>query len=84
MTVMVCVKLALVLPQPSLKFQVLTKTKVPAVQVAEVDRTSRDEDDFLRTVGGVLRAIDAGVSYPIRGWACRSCQFAHACRGAGS
>ena len=24
------------------------------------------------------------VSYPIRGWACRGCQFAHACKGGGS
>jgi CRISPR/Cas system-associated exonuclease Cas4 (RecB family) len=67
-----------------LRFQVVTKTKVPAVQIADITRDAQDEDDFLRTAGGVLRAIDAGVSYPIRGWACRGCQFAHACRGAGS
>lgn len=67
-----------------LKFQVLVKTKVPTIQVAEVSRGAQDEDDFLRTAGGVLKAIDAGVSYPIRGWACRGCQFAYACRGASS
>jgi CRISPR/Cas system-associated exonuclease Cas4 (RecB family) len=63
-----------------LRFQVVTKTKVPAVQIADITRDAQDEDDFLRTAGGVLKAIDAGVSYPIRGWACRGCQFAHACR----
>ena len=29
---------------------------------------------------GVLRPIDAGVSYPGRSWACKGCQFAHACK----
>lgn len=67
-----------------LRFQVVTKTKVPAVQIADITRDAQDEDDFLRTAVGVLRAIDAGVSYPIRGWACRGCQYAHACSGAGS
>jgi CRISPR/Cas system-associated exonuclease Cas4 (RecB family) len=62
-----------------LKFQIITKTKVPAIQIADVHRDHQDEDDLLRTVGGVLRAIDAGVSYPVRGWACRSCPWAHAC-----
>jgi CRISPR/Cas system-associated exonuclease Cas4 (RecB family) len=67
-----------------LRFQVITKAKVPAVQIADITRDAQDEDDFLRTAGGVLKAIDAGVSYPIRGWACRGCQYAHACRGASS
>jgi putative RecB family exonuclease len=62
-----------------LVYQVLTKTKVPAIQVAEVVRTEADELDFLRTVVGVLAAVNAGVDYPVRGWACRTCPFAHAC-----
>ena len=44
------------------------------------ERGPRDEDDFLRTAVGVLRAVDAGVAYPVRGWACKGCQFAHACK----
>ena len=62
-----------------LRFQIVTKTKVPAVQIADITRDAQDEDDFLRTAGGVLRAIDAGVSYPIRGWACRGCPYSAAC-----
>jgi CRISPR/Cas system-associated exonuclease Cas4 (RecB family) len=62
-----------------LRYQVITKTKVPAIQIADVHRDEQDEDDFLRTVGGVLRAIDAGVSYPVRGWACRSCPWRAPC-----
>jgi len=49
-------------------------------QVADVERGPRDEDDFLRTAVGVLRAVDAGVAYPVRGWACRGCQYSHACK----
>ena len=67
-----------------LKFQVLVKTKVPAIQIAEVARDYHAENDFLRTAVGVLKAIDAGISFPIRGWQCRGCQWAHVCRGAGS
>lgn len=70
------------LGEVGLRFQIITKAKVPAVQVADIERGPADEEDFVRTAVGVLRAIDAGVSYPVRGWACRSCQFAHACRGA--
>lgn len=64
------------------RFQVVTKTKVPAVQVENVLRDEGDEDDFLRIVGGVLRSLDAGVSFAIRGFGCRTCAFAYACRGA--
>jgi CRISPR/Cas system-associated exonuclease Cas4 (RecB family) len=64
----------------ALRYRVITKTKVPAIQIADLHRDEQDEQDFLRTVGGVLRAIDAGVSYPVRGWACRSCPYSAACR----
>ncbi len=67
-----------------LRFQICIKTKNPQVQIAEIERAERDEDDLLRTVQGILRAIEAGVSYPIRGWACQSCPFAYACTGASS
>lgn len=67
------------LGEVGLRYQVITKTKVPVIQVADLHRDDRDEDDFLRTVGGVLRAIDSGVAFPLRGWQCRSCPYAHAC-----
>lgn len=72
------------LGEVGLKYQVLVKSKIPALQIAEVERGPEDEDDFLRTAAGVLKAIDAGVSFPLRGWQCKTCQFAHACRGGGS
>lgn len=63
------------------RFEIVTKTKTPTVQVEEVHRDGGDEDDFLRVAVGVLRAIDAGVSFPTRGWQCRGCSFERACGG---
>jgi hypothetical protein len=67
----------------ALRFQVITKTKAPAVQEADIVRGPLAQNDFLRTAVGVLRAIDAGVSYPVRGWQCRSCAFAAPCQSLG-
>jgi len=61
------------------RYTVVTKSKVPAVQDEVVIRGPLARDDFLRTVVGVLRAVDAGVSYPVRGWQCRSCPFRASC-----
>lgn len=60
-------------------FQVLVKTTTPVVQVEDVERDAAAENDFLLTVVGVLRAIDAGAFYPVRGWACRGCAYARSC-----
>lgn len=62
-----------------LRFSVTTKTKTPQVQVEDVRRDDGDQADFLRTAVGVLKAIDAGVSFPIRGWACRGCPYRSRC-----
>lgn len=67
------------LGEVGVRLQVVTKTKEPAVQVEEVERGGRDVDDFLRTVVGVLRAVDVGAFYPVRGWQCRGCPYGHAC-----
>ena len=62
-----------------LRLQVVTKTKVPAIYVDEVDRTADDETEALETVVGVLHAVDAGIFFPIRGFQCRSCPYADPC-----
>lgn len=64
---------------PALRFSVVTKTKVPAVQVEDVRRDDGDVRDFLHQAYGVLKAIDAGVSFPIRGWQCRTCPYRRRC-----
>jgi CRISPR/Cas system-associated exonuclease Cas4 (RecB family) len=61
------------------RYQIVTKTKTPGLQVEDVVRTKHDEHDLLDTILGVLRSIDAGVDYPVRGSLCRGCPYAHAC-----
>lgn len=67
-----------------IRLQVLTKSKKnPAFQVENTIRGPSEEHDFLLTVVGVLRAIDAGVNFPIRTqWACKSCPYQTACERA--
>ena len=62
-----------------LRLQVVTKTKVPAVHVDDVDRTAEDETEALQTVIGVLRAVDTGIFFAVRGFQCRSCPYAGPC-----
>jgi hypothetical protein len=62
-----------------LRFSVTTKTKVPQMQVEDVRRDEGDQADFLATALGVLTAIDAGISFPVRGWQCRTCPFRSRC-----
>jgi putative RecB family exonuclease len=62
-----------------LRLQVLTKTKKPAMIVENTERGDKDIQDFMATVVGVLRAVDAGVVYPIRSSMCSGCAFQKAC-----
>ena len=57
----------------------VTKTKVPAVNIDDVDRTAEDETEAVQTVLGVHRAVDAGIFFPVRGFQCKSCPYAGAC-----
>lgn len=66
----------------ALQYVIVTKTRKPAVQVEHLRRDEKDVDDLLYTVVGVLKAIDAGVSYPVRNWQCRGCPFKSACAAA--
>jgi CRISPR/Cas system-associated exonuclease Cas4 (RecB family) len=67
------------LGEVGLRLQVLTKTKKPKMIVENTERTERDEQDFLATVVGVLRAVDAGVFFPIRNGMCSGCAFQRRC-----
>jgi putative RecB family exonuclease len=69
------------LGEVGLRLQVLTKTKKPKMIVENTDRTDRDEREFLETVVGVLRAVDARVFFPIRNSMCGGCTFQRRCGG---
>ena len=60
-------------------YQLLTKTKTPALHIETVSFTAADERDFLRTVAGVLAAVRTGAFYPRRDWQCRGCPYAGPC-----
>jgi len=62
------------------QYQVVTKTRTPALQVIDLERSAEDQEEFLRVAIGVMRAVDAGVFVPVRSWACRGCPYAHVCR----
>lgn len=63
-----------------LRYVVTTKAKEPAVQVLDVERTDADERELAELFVAVHQAIEAGVNYRQRGWACRTCQYASSCR----
>lgn len=60
-------------------FQVLLKTKTPALAIHDVSRTEQDHADLIETIIGVHRAVEAGAFYPVRDWWCKSCQYAGPC-----
>jgi putative RecB family exonuclease len=65
---------------PDLILLVATKTAKPDVQVERLVRTKADRDDLRVTAQSVTAAISAGIDHPIRGWACKGCPYAHACK----
>jgi len=68
------------LGEVSVQYQVVTKTKTPALQVIDLERTVEDQEEFLRVAIGVMRGVDNGVFVPVRSWACKGSPFARVCR----
>ena len=62
-----------------LRYQILVKTRTPAVEISSVERTDAHITEMLETVTAVLRGIEAGVFYRNRGWQCSDCPFAYRC-----
>jgi len=71
---------AMDLHNPVLRYDFLLKLKQPILESVEVHRTPSQEDEALRIFKQVTRAIDHGIHYPVRGWMCGDCEYAHACR----
>lgn len=64
----------------ALELLITTKGARPDVQRETVIRHAADEEELVEIALGVFRAVEAGVDYPSRGWQCRTCPFAGACR----
>ena len=65
-----------------LRFQVLLKTKTPGFVTHDVTRTEEAKTEAFEIVCRVLDAIRAGISWPNRGWQCRTCEYRRRCGGA--
>ena len=66
--------------KPTLRFDFLLKLKKPVLESVEVHRTQLQEQEALRIFRQVLRAVDEEIFFPVRGWACANCEYAHACK----
>ena len=67
------------LHNPVLRYDFLLKLKKPLLESVEVHRTAQQEREALLIFRQVTRAIDNGIHYPVRGWMCGDCEFAHVC-----
>ena len=65
--------------EAELKLLVTTKSRKPDVQIERLTRSRVDERELAELAWTVHKAVEAGVDYRVRGWGCRSCQFAAAC-----
>jgi CRISPR/Cas system-associated exonuclease Cas4 (RecB family) len=65
---------------PELVVAVVTKTRQPTVQLSRLRRGPGDERELLETASSICRAVEAGVDHRVRTWACKSCEYAGACR----
>ncbi len=60
-------------------FQIVTKTKKPAIQLAPVVRNDSHLAELDLVIDNVLRGIEAGVFFPNRSWMCTGCPYQHVC-----
>jgi putative RecB family exonuclease len=67
--------------QADLAFQILVKTRTPSVQLCPIERTDRHVNEMMTTFSAALRAIQAGIFFKNRSWACADCQFRYRCDG---
>ena len=64
---------------PAIRFDFMLKLKTPVFESTEIYRSPEQEVEALHVLHQVLRAVDAGIFYQVRGWMCGDCEFAHAC-----
>ena len=62
-----------------LRFDVLTKTRVPELHRYWTTRDRAANVRLFRLAAEVLRAIEAGVFHPNPGWQCKECPFKSKC-----
>ena len=68
-------------PTAKLRFCVLVRSRKPSIETYEVVRETTEIAEAGTVVSGVLRAVDAGIFYPVRSWRCATCPVRPACGG---
>jgi putative RecB family exonuclease len=66
--------------KPTLRIDILTKTKNPALHSFEVNRDKDSLVRFFHIAKGVLRAIRERHFYPNEGWQCPNCEYFDICQ----
>lgn len=79
LSVYAAARVALGFPDARLRFRVLLKTKRPGIETYDVRREEEQLAEMRTVVTQVLRAIDHGIYYPLRSWACAGCAFRSTC-----
>ncbi len=69
--------------EADVRYQLLIKSKVPALQQCPIHRSVAQVNEALETFCTVLRAIEAEVFFKNRSWACADCTFAYRCNEGG-
>jgi CRISPR/Cas system-associated exonuclease Cas4 (RecB family) len=62
-----------------LRFDVLTKTRVPELHRYWTTRDRAANVRLFRLAAEVVRAIEAGVFHPVVGWQCKECAYRSRC-----
>ena len=68
------------IPANHLRYQVLLKTRKPAMETYDVTRTDAEQAEALLVICRVLDVIRAGIFWPNRGWQCADCEFRRRCK----
>lgn len=66
-----------------LMYQLLVKSKTPSMQHCRIERTDAHIREMMATFATIIRAVDAGIFYRNRSWACADCQFRYRCDSGG-
>jgi CRISPR/Cas system-associated exonuclease Cas4 (RecB family) len=69
---------------PTLRYDFLLKLKKPAMESVEVYRTDEQVDEAFHLLRQVLSAIDQGMFYRLRSWACKDCEYGYLCNNTSS
>ncbi len=62
-----------------LMYQLLIKSKTPSMQHCRIERTDAHIKEMMMTFATIIRAVDAGIFYRNRSWACSDCQYRYRC-----